>query len=630
MENYCVIDFETRSATSIKKGLKHYFSDPHFEVLCGAFQFKGKAPIGFYGKETKKMCHNLLNFMKRHPLLAFNTGFDAGVFAKLTGIDYFEAFKHFLPVELLVKYVGGPDDLALSTNFLKLSEKKDIEGKYVVKVMCEPIHDKTPDKNHWQNHTNKNGFVEHPALFKKLLKYCKQDTIVTTKIFEKVSHYIPEMKKAGIFEDNFLNLLRNTQGIRFRIPKVEALDKISDMLKVKIADKAKNLVGSQTFNINSSQQILRVFKDFNLENSQAQSLKPIYSKVSGNLKHLIELRLNRPSIASAYLPAVIKHADSEGIVRNSFRFWGAGQTGRFSSYGVNPLAWPRSQELRESTAMLRDKKTLYTENLAKGFTAVKNIMRSCILPHKGCIFFGGDFSQIEFKLLMLCCGDRKRLKMLYQGWDAYKFLAGQVFNKTIDRVSKDERYIAKRVTLALGYGMGVKKAQNILWAEGLFVSEKLVRSVFKAYRDNFPRVSWFGYKLEESFNGKYLTVPFSRRKIHLFDCARVQGEYGPFWTYRSATKGNIALPKHKMVGWIIQSLACDIFRSALRNIYTEFGLVTDIPFHDEVVCSVPLRDGKPTVNFDQFKKVLGQSPDFIEKHLPYIQTETWKGGFYGK
>ena len=463
------------------------------------------------------------------------------------------------------------------------------------------------------------------------MKYCKQDVVVTTEIFKKVEKYIPEMKNLKAFDDNQLNFLRNNQGIRFNLKRVKQLSNIVEKLKVKYKERAKMLVGDSNFNLNSDVQIKKVLKDFKLENTQAQSLKPLYPKLKPNIQKLILLRLNRPSGVSSVLNKTLSNSDKDGVVRNSIRFWGAGQTSRFTSYGVNPLTWPRlSGDSQKDIDFIKDKNKFYGKELHRSFSAVKNVMRRSIIPHKNCVFYGGDFSQIEFRLLMLCCGDLKRLKMLYNGWDCYKFLASKVYDIAIEKVTTQQRYIAKRVTLAKGYGMGVLKAQNILWAEGVFVSEDVVRSVFKAYDSSFPQVIKFSINLENNFNGKYLKIPYSGRRIHLFNCKRMVGEYGPYWTFKNKKGHNEALPKHRMTGWVIQSLACDIFKNVLRNLYCELGLVTDIPFHDEVVCSVPLERGKPSISFKDFKRVLGTSPAFIKKHLPYIQTETWKGGFYAK
>ena len=624
-------DFETRSSTPIEKGLTNYFNDPDFKVLCGAYKFDGKPAHSFFGEKAYDFCRNLYDFSERYPFVAFNSAMEAHVFAKVLNLPVEDVFKRFYPLELVCKYLGGPDKLEKCLSFFKVKEKKDPFGKKLIEILSVPYSDKTPHKEELKPYVNEKGFVDHPRLFKRFKEYCEQDVVASEKLLQKIVKYGFELKPLEAFNDNYLNFLRNRKGVRFDMKRVKSLNDITLNLEKAFKQQAKTILGDPKFNLNSSHQIKKILAKHRLNNTRSESLKPVLEiEKSETLRDIIRMRLNRPTGATSVLKRVLQCADKDGIVTNSFRFWGAGQTGRFTSYGANPLVWPRSSDIEKNAALLRDKENLYGKNLSSAYNAVKAVMRTCIIPHKGCVFYGGDFSQIEFRLLMLVVGDVEKLKKLYRGWDAYVFIASKVFHKSEDSVTTEERYIAKRVTLALGYGMGPQKAKDILWGEGVFVTEEIVRAVFKVYRQNFPLVTSFSYKLERSFNGSYLTVPITKRKIRLFECQQFYGKYGPYWTYKSALGVLNPLPKHKMVGWLIQSLACDIFKAVIRNLYVQLGLDVVIPFHDEVVCSIPVKRGKPVISMKDFKKVLGQSPDFIKNYLPYIQTETWKGGYYAK
>ena len=633
MQNYCVVDFETRSKTPINKGLGRYFSDPSFEVLCGAFKFKGKKSVCYSKTQTEKMCAMLLNFMKRHPIISYNSAFEAGVISRVLDMPVREIFPYLLPLELVVKYLGGPDRLFETPDFFDIDCQKDPVGKYLINVLCIPFSDKTPDKQKWANNVNEDGFVESPYLFKQMMRYCQKDVVLSSAIWDKVSKYVPEMRSKGLFEDNILNFERNLRGIRYNKKRVLALKNITADIKKSLHIRAKQITRDHRFNINSAPQVLDYLQKYRKRprSTQEHVLRPLaYNSESKDFKELIYLRLNRSPGIFNVLDKVLENCDKDGVVYNSFRLWGAGQSGRFTSYGSNPLTWPRTQgDLRENIERLKEPEKR-NKDLAESFKSAKGMMRSCIIPHKNCVFYGGDFSQIEFKLLMLASGELKTLKRTFEGYDAYKDIASKVYCKDAKYVTDEERYVAKRVTLALGYGVGPLKAKEILWSDGIFVDIHIVRRIFNAYMDLFPKVSQFGYELERKFNGKYLTVPFSGRKIHLFNCSRMVGKYGLLWTYKSRVGSNVYLPRHKMVSWTIQSLACDLFRFTLRNLYLKLGLVTDIPFHDEVVCSVPLSEGKPTIGFKEFERVLSTSPDFLKKHLPYIPVNTWKGGYYGK
>ena len=59
-----------------------------------------------------------------------------------------------------------------------------------------------------------------------------------------------------------------------------------------------------------------------------------------------------------------------------------------------------------------------------------------------------------------------------RGEDVYKIMAGKIYSKPADEVTKDERFFGKTVILGCGYGMGHLKFQMMLKLQGVEIDEQ--------------------------------------------------------------------------------------------------------------------------------------------------------------
>lgn len=103
-------------------------------------------------------------------------------------------------------------------------------------------------------------------------------------------------------------------------------------------------------------------------------------------------------------------------------------------------------------------------------------------------FVGGDYSQIELRLLAHESADENMLRAFRIGVDLHAFTAGQIYGKPVGRVSKDERYRAKTVNFGIPYGLSALKLSEKIKAEShgeIEMSEKegeaFIAEWFKAY-----------------------------------------------------------------------------------------------------------------------------------------------------
>jgi DNA polymerase I len=92
-----------------------------------------------------------------------------------------------------------------------------------------------------------------------------------------------------------------------------------------------------------------------------------------------------------------------------------------------------------------------------------------------------DYSQIELRILAEFSGDRGFIEAFNSGADLHRVTAAQVFNASLDQVTKEQRDFAKRLNFGVVYGIG---AQRFAMMTGLSVpdAESVLRRYFTTYR----------------------------------------------------------------------------------------------------------------------------------------------------
>jgi DNA polymerase I len=92
-----------------------------------------------------------------------------------------------------------------------------------------------------------------------------------------------------------------------------------------------------------------------------------------------------------------------------------------------------------------------------------------------------DYSQIELRILAEFSGDRGFIEAFNSGADLHRVTASQVFNASLDQVTKEQRDFAKRLNFGVVYGIG---AQRFALMTGMSQpdAENVLRRYFGTYR----------------------------------------------------------------------------------------------------------------------------------------------------
>ena len=178
-----------------------------------------------------------------------------------------------------------------------------------------------------------------------------------------------------------------------------------------------------------------------------------------------------------------------------------------------------------------------------------------------------DYSQIELRILAQFSGDQAFIKAFNSGADLHRVTAAEVFNVSLDQVSREQRDFAKRLNFGVVYGIG---AQRFSMMTGLSVTEaeNVLRKYFATYRQ-------LDTYLHEVAN----------RAVRDRQVRTASGRLVRF-RYDEQDRQQISMTKRNGKNTPIQGTSADILKRALRILRDELrgtnAQIVNI-IHDEIV-----------------------------------------------
>lgn len=338
-----------------------------------------------------------------------------------------------------------------------------------------------------------------------------------------------------------------------RIPQVkEFYDK-----KVKVKKRTKEQVS--TFNINSNDQVGIIltqhlgYPTYQLtatgkpvvDNEALEQMK----EMSGDPYKFIEMLQSYrelQKLKSTYIDAFLLRMDKDHILHSSFNMH-VTDTGRLSSSDPNFQNIP-----------------------VDPIVSVKRAFKS---RFKGGYIIEADMSQMEVRMMCALCKDKTMREMIQSGKDFHTMAASYVYGVPEDQVTKDQRYVCKKVNWRLLFGggaYGIHKQYKIPLEE----AERIVSMYFKL----FPDMKKYMDSIERFVrkNGYYES-----------EIGRVRKFYGVFGSDDEVKKS-----LREALNFPIQSIASDITLSALNLFVLDYIVALkrkSKPFsivHDSIIVDV--------------------------------------------
>lgn len=234
----------------------------------------------------------------------------------------------------------------------------------------------------------------------------------------------------------------------------------------------------------------------------------------------------------------------------------------------------------------------------------KHNIRNIFTSPEGYSFITVDYAAMELRVLAHISKEKKMQQAFLDGVDLHTYTASLLFQKSEDKIKKEERQIAKAVSFLIAYGGGayrLSETTGITYGR----AEKIIQKYAEVYPGIFRYMDFVHSYIREN---KYAYTIFGRRRnlpdVDSADNKVVQGAL------------------RQGLNFTIQSAASDILLCAIKGITESFkGLNARIiaTVHDSVEIIAPHDEVKEVleivydemVNYNTVKKDFG-----IEFDLP--------------
>lgn len=240
-------------------------------------------------------------------------------------------------------------------------------------------------------------------------------------------------------------------------------------------------------------------------------------------------------------------------------------------------------------------------------------LKYAMIAPAGYVILDSDSSQIEARTLAWLAGQNDLVQAFDDGEDVYKIMASAIYNKPIESITKDERFVGKQTILGAGYGMGAAKFQAQLKNFGVEVTLDEAKRIIDTYRLTYPQI----VELWKDA-GEALKAILQKQKTHLGrgDFLSVQGadgiilpnglrlkypnlrlyenEEGKTEIVYDTKKGKATIPNRiyggKVIENVCQALARIIIGEQMLMIAKKYRVVMTV--HDAIAIIVPAAEAE--------------------------------------
>jgi DNA polymerase len=334
-------------------------------------------------------------------------------------------------------------------------------------------------------------------------------------------------------------------------------------------------------------------------------------------RRVLEIRQQTSKTSTAKVRKMLDYASSDGRMRGLMQYYGASRTGRWAGRGPQIQNYPRGKSSPEEVEIIID--ALRTDSLDQQHDVMQSIsdsLRAFIKAPDGYRFVVSDLAQIEARVLPWLARDFKTLVVFTSGGDIYKTAASRMLNIPVEQVTKDQRFIGKTATLALGYGGGHRAFSVMSKNFGVEISEDKADEIKIQWRAANRPIVLLWHEVESAARRAIRNprrVFQAARCLFSFDkgSLRIQLPSTRKLFYQGAElddRDELSSLTKTINGWerkklwgglltenIVQAIARDILAHGMFEA-ERYGFKIIFHVHDELVCEVSTGDEELTPN----------------------------------
>jgi DNA polymerase len=247
-------------------------------------------------------------------------------------------------------------------------------------------------------------------------------------------------------------------------------------------------------------------------------------------------------------------------------------------------------------------------------------LKHAILAPQGYKLVDSDSSQIEARTLAWLAEQNDLVEAFERGEDVYKIMASAIYNKPMEKITKDERFVGKTTILGAGYGMGAVKFKAQLKVFGVDLSEEECKRIIAVYRETYPRIPALWREASNALLAiaNEQTTPLGREGVLAVEGAkgirlpnnlyikypnlrRWVNDQGKEELVYDTKKGKAVIPNRiyggKVIENVCQALARIVIGEQMLKIAKKYQVVMTV--HDAIACLVPDHEAETGQEFVQ-------------------------------
>ncbi|QCT03314.1 DNA-directed DNA polymerase [Paenibacillus algicola] len=575
---------------------------------------------------------------------AFNANFERTALAKHLGVPMPPEQWRCSSVHALT--MGLPGDLDSVAKVLKVEQQKDSAGKGLIKYFSTPCR---PTKANGGR--TRNLPYHDPVKWQQYKDYNRQDVEAERAVRKMIEKY-----EISEFEHKLwaLDQKINDRGILLHPDLPARAIECDNAFKGRTMEEAKDLTGLD--NPNSPAQLkawLEEEEGITIDGLTKDTIPVLIKEVkSDRARDMLKLRQQLAKTSVKKYEAMQRARCQDGRVRGLLQFYGANRTGRWAGRLVQVQNLPQNKipdlELARDLLLAGDYELLEMLFGAPPFV-LSQLIRTAFISSPGGRFIVSDFSAIEARVIAWLAGETWRLEVFKTHGKIYEASAAQMFQLSLEEITKDLRQKGKIAELALGYG-GAVGALEQMGALKMGLSPDELPPLVKTWRAANPKITQLWWDVDKAA----MTAVQERRTIKMqygltFYCESgylfirlpsgrylsyvnpriVDGKFDkPALIYDGVdqtkkTWGKIDTYGPKLVENIVQAISRDcLAESMLRLDAAGYEILMHV--HDEVILDEPMeRD-----SLDEVTQIMGEPIDWAPG-LP-LRAEAFETDFYKK
>lgn len=643
------VDIETFSSVDLgKSGVYRYAESEDFEILLFGYSVNG-SPVRVVDLACGENLPEEIRKAISDPTVmkwAFNAQFERICLSRFLGMptgEYLDPVSWHCTM-IWSATLGLPMSLAGVGTVLGLEKQKLTEGKDLIRYFCVPCKATKVNGGRTRN------LPEHDwTKWERFKSYNLRDVETEIEIQKKLSRFpVPENEWRNYCLDQKIN----DRGVALDMELAHRAVQCDNQYREFYLRQAREITGLE--NPNSVLQLRDWLweRGVELDSLSKNAVQDLLPDTDGDVRKVLSLRqeLAKSSVKKYTAMENLVCRDSRG--RGLIQFYGASRTGRYAGKLLQVQNLPQNHlpDLETARALVQSGNFDALEML---YDSVPNVLseliRTAIVPKKGCRFIVSDFSAIEARVLSWFAGEQWRLDTFTQGGDIYCASASQMFGVPVEKhgINGELRQKGKQAELACGYG-GSVGAMKSMGAVRMGVKEEELQPLVDAWRQANPRIVQFWCEVDRAAKtcvkqhvptqaGRlrfeyqsgilFIQLPSGRRLAYAKPRMGENRFGGEAITYEGVGTGRkwerLETYGAKCVENIVQGTARDLLALALLRL-EQAGYPVVMHCHDEAICEVPIGQG----SVEEVNRIMAVSPEWAEG-LP-LKADGFETEFYKK